>query len=128
GVLWPREVFNHAAALNNPWTFAGIHAFFVLSSCVGSVIAWRFTERAFTHAALILEAAGDGIFGLDLDAGVAFINPAAANMLGCDIRRAVGKPVGKIVREVDPKANGAAISNDRLLAPITDGRPRHVSD
>ena len=45
GALWPEEVFNHAAAINAPWTWAGIHAFFVLWSSVGSIIAWRFNEK-----------------------------------------------------------------------------------
>ena len=45
GVLWPAEVFNHAAAIAAPWTWAGIHAFFVLWACVGSIVAWRFTEQ-----------------------------------------------------------------------------------
>jgi signal transduction histidine kinase len=48
GVLWPDEVFNHAAAFAAPWTWAGIHAFFILWSCVGSIVAWRFTEVAAT--------------------------------------------------------------------------------
>jgi len=45
GAVAPEEVFNHASAINAPWTWAGIHAFFVLWSCVGSVIAWRFNEK-----------------------------------------------------------------------------------
>jgi signal transduction histidine kinase/CheY-like chemotaxis protein len=45
GVLWPEDVFNHAAAIAAPWTWAGIHAFFVLWACGGSIIAWRFTEQ-----------------------------------------------------------------------------------
>jgi signal transduction histidine kinase len=44
GALWPEEVFNHSAAFNAPWTWAGVHAFFVLWSSVGSMIAWRFNE------------------------------------------------------------------------------------
>jgi hypothetical protein len=47
GILWPDEVFNHAAAFNAPWSWAGIHAFFILWSCIGSVIAWRFNEVAW---------------------------------------------------------------------------------
>jgi signal transduction histidine kinase len=46
GALWPAEVFNHTAAINAPWTWAGIHAFFVFWSCVGSVVAWRFNEKS----------------------------------------------------------------------------------
>ena len=46
GALWPEEVFNHAAAINAPWTWAGIHALFILWSSVGSIIAWRFNEKS----------------------------------------------------------------------------------
>ena len=45
GALLPEEVFNHAAAIDAPWTWAGIHAFFVLCSSLGSIIAWRFSEK-----------------------------------------------------------------------------------
>jgi signal transduction histidine kinase len=46
GALWPEEVFNHAAAINAPWTWAGIHAFFICWSSIGSIIAWRFNEKS----------------------------------------------------------------------------------
>src|SRR5438046_1933637 len=65
GVLFPRAVYNHQSAYDAPWTWAGIHAGFVLCSCVGSVVAWRYNERAFAQTALILEATGEGIFGVD---------------------------------------------------------------
>ena len=118
GVLWPRDVYNHEAAVNAPWTWAGIHAFFVLCSCMGSVIAWRFTERAFARSSLILNAAGDGIFGADADGLIVFINPAAAHMLGWDAHAAIRKPVGEVI---------PSVSAD-LLAPLADGRPRQESD
>jgi signal transduction histidine kinase len=46
GAFWPGEVFNHRAAINAPWTWAGIHAFFILWSSIGSIIAWRFNEKS----------------------------------------------------------------------------------
>jgi signal transduction histidine kinase len=46
GALWPEEVFNHSSAINAPWTWASIHALFILWSSVGSIIAWRFNEKA----------------------------------------------------------------------------------
>ena len=46
GALWPEEVFNHAAAIQAPWTWAGIHAFFIFWSSAGSIIAWRFNEKS----------------------------------------------------------------------------------
>jgi signal transduction histidine kinase len=51
GVLWPEKVYNHAAAFESPWTWAGIHAFFVLWASAGSVIAWRYNEKAYAQAA-----------------------------------------------------------------------------
>lgn len=128
GVLWPEHVFNHSAAFAAPWTWAGIHAFFVLWSCVGSVIAWRFNERAFAQTALILEAAGEGIFGLDREGLITFINPAAASMLGTDVRRAVGGPVGDTVQQVG--ADGTRVPGDPspLLSPLLEGRAHHASN
>ena len=82
GVWWPEEVYNHTSAINAPWTWAGIHAAFVVWSAIGGVVAWRFNETVLARTRLILESAGEGIYGLDLDGRVTFVNPAAARMLG----------------------------------------------
>src|SRR5437899_3317478 len=73
GVLWPQDVYNHAAAFNAPWTWAGIHAFFVLWACVGSMIEWRFIVTAFARYKLILDDACDGSFGLEALGKIKFI-------------------------------------------------------
>ena len=52
GVMWPEEVYNHSAAINAPWAWAGIHAFFVLCASIGSVIGWRYDALAYAQAAL----------------------------------------------------------------------------
>src|SRR5436309_3181481 len=128
GVLWPKEVYKHSAAYESPWTWAGIHAGFVLASCVGSVIAWRFNESAFSQTAQILEAAGEGIFGLDTAARITFINPAAAEMLGADGRRVVGRPIGEILRMVGPDGEPVAEADLPIFTPLVDGRARHATD
>jgi PAS domain S-box-containing protein len=128
GVLWPEEVYNHPAAVAAPWTFAGIHALFVLGACVGSVIAWRFNERAFAQTALILEAAGEGIFGLDTEERITFMNPAAATMLRVNAARLVGKPLSRALRVVS--ADGTEVPTDEMpvLMPLRDGAPRYVTE
>jgi PAS domain S-box-containing protein len=124
GVLWPSQVYNHPAAINAPWTWAGIHAFFVLWSSVGSVIAWRFNEHASAQSKLILDSAGEGIFGLDSRGVVTFINPAAAKMLRTDARKTVGQPWFRLLQHT--MADGSFFPGN--LAPIPaslkDGSPR----
>ena len=44
--MFPTSVFNHYAALNNPWKWAVIHAVFVLGASAANLYAWRFNEEA----------------------------------------------------------------------------------
>ena len=129
GVLWPPEVYNHAAAVDNPWTFAAVHALFVLWSCLGSVIAWRFNERAFAQTAMILEAAGEGIFGLDVDGCVTFMNPAAASMLHVKAAaRLVGKPIGRYLQHADADGRTLPEESAPLFLPLRNGTPSYVTE
>lgn len=128
GVLWPQQVYNHDAAINAPWTFAGIHALFVLWSCVGSIIAWRFTERAFAQTALILEATGEGIFGLDVEGRITFMNPAAASMLHANAARVVGKPIGQIVQQMTPDGALIPVEEFPILAPLQNGAACYMTE
>ena len=128
GVLWPQSVYNHEAAFNAPWTWAGIHALFVLWSCVGSVIAWRFNERAFAQTALILQAAGEGIFGVDTENRITFINPAAAGILGVDAQTVSGKTIGQVVHHLTIDGTRLPDEDSPLLAPLKDRRAHHAND
>ena len=128
GVLWPHEVYNHEAAFNAPWTWAGIHALFVLWSCVGTVVAWRFNERAFAQTALILEAAGEGIFGLDTQGQVTFMNPAAARMLGVGVRSAVGKPIDQFIRHLSTDGTPMPHDDSSIFTPLRDRIARQATD
>jgi PAS domain S-box-containing protein len=123
GVLWPSDVYNHPAALNAPWTWAGIHAFFVLWSSVGSVIAWRFNERAYAQTQRILNSAGEGIFGLDHNSITTFINPAAAKMLGLSESNALGQPLARILEHT--RADGIPFPGrvSPILAALKNGKP-----
>ncbi len=55
GALDPRAVYDEAAAIAHPWTFAAIHGGFVLAASFGNILAWRLTEQ---------EALQDGLTGL----------------------------------------------------------------
>src|SRR5258705_863418 len=128
GVLWPQSVYNHEAAFNSPWTWAGIHALFVLWSCVGSVVAWRFNEQAFAQTALILQAAGEGIFGVDEEAKITFINPTAATILGMDARSVIGKKLGQVVHHLATDGTQLPEAESPILMPLKDAKAHHATD
>lgn len=44
GALVPEEVYNHPAAIANPWTWAGIHGLFVVGMSAAGIAAWRLNE------------------------------------------------------------------------------------
>jgi diguanylate cyclase (GGDEF)-like protein/PAS domain S-box-containing protein len=128
GVLWPQEVYNHTAALNAPWTWAGIHAFFIMWSSAGSIIAWRYNEQAFGQARLVLESADEGIFGLNKDGEIIFMNPAAIKMLGLDSAHIIGQPIFQVLRHT--KANDTPYHHDEapILAPLKNRTPSYVTN
>ncbi|MEA2932344.1 MAG: hypothetical protein QOI56_1129 [Actinomycetota bacterium] len=45
GALEPSSVFNHYAALNHPWKWAAIHAFFITGISVACLVTWRLDEN-----------------------------------------------------------------------------------
>ncbi len=45
GVVDPSSVFNHYAALNHPWKWAAIHAFFIAGISIVCLVTWRLDEN-----------------------------------------------------------------------------------
>ena len=91
GVLDPGSVYNHPGAIVHPWLWAGVHGVFILAESVASMIAWRLFETAQGHSQLLLESAGEGIYGLDSRGRVTFVNRAAESMLDIPREELVGK-------------------------------------
>ncbi len=59
-------------------------------------------ERLKRQYELILNAAGEGIFGVDLNGNATFVNPAAAKMLGFEPQELIGKCMHKIHHHSKP--------------------------
>ena len=45
GVLEPGIVYDHAAAIENPWKWAGVHALFIAALGAANIVGWRLNEE-----------------------------------------------------------------------------------
>jgi two-component system cell cycle sensor histidine kinase/response regulator CckA len=102
GVLAPMAVYNHPDAWAHPWKWAAIHAAFVVGASAASIAAWRLNETVRSRYHLILDSAGDGIYGLDRAGRITFANAAAARMLNRRPVELVGRPEERVLRLVEP--------------------------
>jgi PAS domain S-box-containing protein len=114
GILAPTSVYNHPDAWAHPWKWAIIHAVFVLGASIASLVNWRLTEAVRTQSDLVLQSAGDGIYGIDRAGNTAFVNPAAASMLGWKQEEMLGRPVRELLRSAQP--DGTAAQAEEAIA------------
>src|SRR5262245_45849764 len=77
---------------------------------------------------LILDSAGEGIYGIDREGRTTFVNPAAARMLGRAVEELIGQPMQDIVCHT--MRDGTPCSHDAcpILASCRDGVVRHVPE
>jgi PAS domain S-box-containing protein len=77
---------------------------------------------------LILDSAGEGIYGIDQEGRTTFVNPAAARMLGWEVDELIGQPMQDIVCHT--MRDGTPCSHDAcpILASCRDGVVRHVPE
>jgi two-component system cell cycle sensor histidine kinase/response regulator CckA len=69
---------------------------------------------------LILKSAGEGIYGLDLEGNINFINPKAAELLGWKAEELLGKPAHATLHYKRPDGSDYSIDD----CPIHGGAPK----
>jgi len=74
---------------------------------------------------LILDSAGEGIYGLDVEGRTTFVNPAAARMIGCDAAELVGKPQHEILHHSRPDGSLYPREHCPIYAALRDGAVHH---
>ncbi|GJM15762.1 MAG: hypothetical protein DHS20C13_10890 [Thermodesulfobacteriota bacterium] len=81
-----------------------------------------------TRNELILNAAGEGIYGLDSKGNTTFVNPAAAEMIGWNPEELLGKSQHKILHH--SRADGSHYPNTEcpIYAAFKDGKVHVVKD
>jgi len=73
---------------------------------------------------LILQAAGEGIYGLDLEGRAIFVNPAAAAMTGHSVDELLGRSMHEVVHHSHPTGEVYARAECPIYAAIRDGMVR----
>ncbi len=77
---------------------------------------------------LILNAVGEGIYGLDLDGNVTFVNPAAAAMIGWSVDELIGKSMHAVMHHT--LADGSPYHREAcpIYAAFQDGSVRRITN
>lgn len=77
---------------------------------------------------LVLSAAGEGIYGLDLEGRTTFVNPAAAAMVGWSADEIMGRPQHALLHHSRPDGSPYPRTECPIYAAFTDGAVHHIED
>ena len=78
-------------------------------------------ERLSRQHQLILNSAGEGIYGLDLQGNTTFINPAAARMVGWEVGDLIGQPLHPLLHHSQTDDPAPPLEECPICAALCDG-------
>ena len=90
--------------------------------------AERDLNQAYADNRMILEAAGEGIYGLDCDGNTTFVNPSAATMLGYSSEELIGQSMHSLLHHTKPDGSHYHKENCPIYAAFKDGAVHHIDD
>ena len=85
-------------------------------------------ERLSHQNELILNSAGEGIFGLNLQGKTTFVNPAAARMLGYEVEELIGRSMYSVLKHSKSDGTPYLKKNSPIRATLARGEVYHVAD
>jgi PAS domain S-box-containing protein len=85
-------------------------------------------KQATRQKELILNSAGEGIYGLDLEGNTTFANPAAEKLLGYTEEELLGKPQHAIIHHSKPDGSPYPREDCHIYAAIKDGKVHRESE
>lgn len=85
-------------------------------------------ERLSHQNELILNSAGEGIFGLDLQGKTTFVNPAAARMLGYEVEELVDRYMHAVLKHSKPDGTPYLPKESPIHATLSVGEVHHIAE
>ncbi|MDM9384743.1 ATP-binding protein [Chlorogloeopsis sp. ULAP01] len=85
-------------------------------------------ERLSRQSELILNSAGEGIYGLNCQGKITFVNPAAARMLGYTVKELINLFMHEIVKHSRPDGIRYFFEDNPIYATLQDGTVQHITD
>lgn len=93
---------------------------------------WKSIELVFSEFErqnqLILNAAGEGIYGVDTEGRTTFANPAAERMLGWQAGDMIGRNIHTLIHHSHADHGCYPAHECHIFAAFRDGKVRHVED
>jgi len=83
-------------------------------------------DRISKRNSLLLESAGEGIYGMDAEGKITFINPAAAKTLGYDPLEIIGEPAHDLIHSRKPDGAPYPEKDCPICATYSPGAANHV--
>lgn len=77
---------------------------------------------------LILNSAGEGIYGLDLQGYITFCNPTAAGILGFEVSEMIGQHQNDILQHLRNDHVCYSLKESPIYIPLKDGTVRHAAN
>ena len=85
-------------------------------------------EQLNYRTRLVLDAAGEGIYGVDREGAITFVNPSAAAMLGYTVEELLGQPSHETFHYQKPDGSPYPNCDCAVLTSIELGENRRVED
>lgn len=85
-------------------------------------------KQALYDNQMLLEAAGEGVYGLDCEGLTTFVNPAGSAMLGWDAEDLIGEPMHSLLHHTRPDGSSFPKKECPIYAAFKDGSVHHVDD
>lgn len=96
------------------------------------LVGWKVIETVFGEFEhenqLILQAAGEGIYGIDRNGNTTFCNPAAERMLGWHAKELIGRNIHQMIHHTHTDGKSYPAHACHIYAAFHDGEVHHVDD